>query len=226
MQGGPWRGSASCTPQPSLSPRGLGLVPPARSAPKATRVGTGGPPAGWHTGTPAPRLTPPLSAGRVLLPSPGHALPGQAALGTAGEGCRDGGSAPATRWGQDEGPARSCPSSSPPSPRSPGPPTGTARLYPPVMVAASRCLPVADPWDVGPVWGRAATGEAGLGRRWQVGRCWPGGVSRRTAVSSLAGVMWGGRLPWGEAPSSLAPWSSAGGQQSPFSGPCLGRRSC
>lgn len=38
----------------------------------------------------------------------------------------------------------------------------TTRLYPPVMVAASQYLPV----DVGLLWGRAVSGESGLGWRW------------------------------------------------------------
>lgn len=58
------------------------------------------------------------------------------------------------------------PDSHPPSPLPPGPPTSTAQLYPPVMVTASRHLPVADPWDVGLVWGRSVKSESGLGWSW------------------------------------------------------------
>lgn len=118
------------------------------------------------------------------------------------------------------------PAPHPPHPCPQGHPPGTTRLYPPVMVATSRRPAVADPWGAGLPWGRAAVGDSGPGWRWQAGWHWPGGGSCGTAVSSLAGVTWGVLLPWGEAPSSPAPWSGAGGRQSLFSGPCLGRRSC
>lgn len=227
---------ASCTP---LSPRGLGLVPPAASSPpKPLRgcVGDWGVPAlgGWHTGTPPqlppvpPPLHPLLPAGRVLLPSPGRAQPSQAALGTPGtgtrgEGRRDGGSAVATRWDRDRGGDQDGavpPLTPPPLTLVPhGHPPAHPGLYPPVTVATSRR-------GTGSAWGRAASGEAGPGGRQRAGGHWPGEVSCGTAVSSLAGVTWGSRLPWGDAPSSLPPRRGAGRRQSPCSGWYLGRRSC
>lgn len=44
----------------------LGLVPPAGSVPKATPVGTGGHPTGWHTGPPPQLSAAPLSPPRFL----------------------------------------------------------------------------------------------------------------------------------------------------------------
>lgn len=200
-------------------------------------MGTGDPPEGWHTGTPCPSsplslLNTPLSAGRVLLPSPGHTLPGRVALGTASQRCRRAvtdARMVTQLWSHNGDRTRHQPRAAPaphPNAQSPGPPAGTAQLYPPVMVAASRRLPTADTWDMGPAWGRAAADESGLGWMSWAGRCWSGGVTCGSAVSSLAGVMLGGWLPWGEAPSSLAPWSSTGRQRSPFSGSFLERRSC
>lgn len=196
-----------------------------------------GSPAGWHSGTlphlcPAPPSSPPcLRAGSCchLLATlcPPERRWGQRGSEEAyGEGCWDSGSSPATERGQDEVTAQSRPSSSPPSPQFPQGTQWHPQLYPPVMVAASRCVPVSDQWDTGLVWGQAVTGESGLSWRWQKGGLWLGRVSRGTGVSSLAGVTWGPGLPWGEAPPALAPWSDAGGRQRPFSGPCLGRRIC
>lgn len=77
-----------------------------------------------------------------------------------------------------------------PVPLTPVPPGARwhPQLYPPVMVAASRRVPVSDRWDTGPVRGQAVTDESGMG--W-TGGLWLGRVSRGTGVSSLAGVTWG-----------------------------------
>lgn len=203
-------------------------MPPAGSVPRATSVGTGGATCRVTLRDPSPSLScspfiAPFSAGRVLLPSPGHALPGRAALGTEGVGCRDNGSSPDTEWGQDEGTSQSRPSPSPLSPQFSQGIHWHPQLCPPVMVAASRCVALSDRWDSGLVSGQAVTGESGLG--WQTGGLWRGRVSRGTGVSSLAGVTWG---PGCHGKRTCLPWlpgaALAGGSH--FSGPCLGERSC
>lgn len=126
---GLWKVGMSCTPLPTLSHRGLGLVPPAGFVPRATSVGIGGSPAGWHLGT-LPQLCPAApSAPRCLRAGscchllatlcPAERSWGRRAWDAAwDEGCWDNGS----EWGQDEGTAQSRPSPSSPSPRGP---TGT-----------------------------------------------------------------------------------------------------
>lgn len=196
--------------------------------------GTGGVPAlgGWHTGTPpsSPQSPVPSTPCFQQEGSCCHLLaalsPAKRRWGHQGWGheVRDAGMV-AQQWPRDGtgmggGPGQSCPTPDPPT--SPRYPTDTHRhpgLYPPVMVATSRR-------GTGSAWGRAASGEAGPGERQRAGGRWPGGVSCGTAVSSLAGVTWGSRLPWGDALSSLAPRRGAGRRQSPCSGWYLGRRRC
>lgn len=186
------------------------LVPPAGSVPRATSVGTAGSPAGWHSGA-LPQLCPaaPSSPRCLWAGSCCHLLatlcPAERRWGqwpwdaAWGGGCRDNGSSPATEWGQDEGTAQSRPS--PPSPQFSQGIRWHPQLYPPVMVAASRCVALPDRWDSGLVSGQAVTGGSGLG--WQTGGLWRGRVSSGTGVSSLAGVTWEpgchgkrNRLPW------------------------------
>lgn len=136
-----------------------------------------------------------------------------------GEGCRDNGSSRPQNGARTEEQPKADPAPQPSHPSSPEA-RWHPQLYPPVMVAASRRVPEG---GTGLGWGQAVTAEPGLGWAWQAGGLWLGRVSRGTGVSSLAGVA---RGPGCHGERHRAPGLPGAAHQSPFSGPCLGGRSC